>query len=113
MGAIEDRLQALGVVLPATTAPVADYVPFVISGSWLVISGQLALGPDGKLDPEHIGKVGGAVSREAGRGAAGRCAINVLAQAKAALGDLDRVRRCIRLGGFVNAEGAFRRSPRS
>jgi enamine deaminase RidA (YjgF/YER057c/UK114 family) len=107
MSATEDRLRILGIVLPAAAAPVANYVPFVISGSSLLVSGQLALGDDGKLDRGHIGKVGGGLSIEAGRGAARRCAINVLAQAKAALGDLDRIRRCLRLGGFINVAPGF------
>ncbi|MGO9133103.1 MAG: RidA family protein [Methylovirgula sp.] len=107
MSAIEARLQALNITLPAAAAPVANYVACVISGNWLVVSGQLALGDDGKLDPSHVGKVGGAVSVDSGRAAAKRCAINVLAQAKAALGDLDRIRRCVRLGGFINTAPGF------
>lgn len=107
MSTTEDRLHSLGIVLPAAAAPVANYVPFVISGSWLVVSGQLALGDDGKLDPGHLGKIGGDLSIEAGRAVARRCAINVLAQAKAALGDLDRIQRCLRLGGFINAAPGF------
>jgi enamine deaminase RidA (YjgF/YER057c/UK114 family) len=107
MGTIEDRLRSLGIVLPVAAAPVANYVPFVISGSLLIVSGQLALGDDGKLDPAHIGKVGGSLSIEAGHAAARRCAINILAQAKAALGDLDRIRRCLRLGGFINTAPGF------
>jgi enamine deaminase RidA (YjgF/YER057c/UK114 family) len=107
MGAIEDRLQTLGIVLPVAAPPVANYVPFVVSGPWLIISGQLALGDDGKLDQGHIGKIGGSLSIEAGRAAARRCAINILAQAKAALGDLDRIRRCLRLGGFINVAPGF------
>jgi enamine deaminase RidA (YjgF/YER057c/UK114 family) len=107
MGTIEDRLRSLGIVLPVAAAPVANYVPFVISGSRLIVSGQLALGDEGKLDPAHIGKVGGSLSIEAGYAAARRCAINILAQAKAALGDLDRIRRCLRLGGFINTAPGF------
>lgn len=107
MSAIEARLQALNITLPVAAAPVANYVACVISGNWLVVSGQLALGDDGKLDPSHVGKVGGAVSVDSGRAAAKRCAINVLAQAKAALGDLDRIRRCVRLGGFINTAPGF------
>ncbi len=107
MSKVEDRLAALGVSLPAAAAPVANYVPFVVSGALLVISGQLAFGPDGKLDPAHAGKVGANVSAEAGAAAARRCAINILAQAKAALGDLDRISRCLRLGGFINAAPGF------
>jgi enamine deaminase RidA (YjgF/YER057c/UK114 family) len=111
VGAIEDRLKHLNIDLPAAGAPVANYVPCVISGSWLIVSGQLALGPDGKLDPGHTGKIGAGVSAEAGRAAARRCAINVLAQAKAALGDLDRIRRCVRLGGFINAAPGYSQIP--
>ncbi len=111
VGAIEDRLKSLNIDLPAAAAPVANYVPAVISGNWLIISGQLALGADGKLDPSHTGKIGAAVSVEAGRAAARRCAINVLAQAKAALGDLDRIRRCVRLGGFMNVAPGYSQMP--
>ena len=107
MSAIEARLRTLGVTLPPAAAPVANYVPSVISGSLLVVSGQLAFGDDGKLDQNHVGKVGATVSVEAGRAAARRCAINILAQAKAALGDLDRIKRCVRLGGFINAAPGF------
>jgi len=107
MSAIEARLQSLNVTLPAPAAPVANYVAYVIAGNLLVVSGQLAFGNDGKLAPDHIGKVGGAVSVEAGRAAAQRCAINILAQAKAALGDLGRIRRCVRLGGFICAAPGF------
>ncbi|HYP58294.1 MAG TPA: RidA family protein [Beijerinckia sp.] len=107
MSEVEQRLAALGVTLPSPAAPVANYVPFVLSGTLLVISGQIAFGPDGKIDPAHLGKVGGKVSSEAGQGAARICAINILAQAKAALGDLDRITRCIRLGGFINTAPGF------
>ncbi|TAL79200.1 MAG: RidA family protein [Beijerinckiaceae bacterium] len=107
MSAIEARLQSMNVTLPGPAAPVANYVPCVISGNLLIVSGQLALGSDGKLAPEHLGKVGGNVSVEAGRAAARLCAINLLAQAKAALGDLDLIRRCVRLGGFICAAPGF------
>ena len=107
MGAVENRLKAMGIVLPVPAAPIANYVPFVISGAWLVVSGQLALAENGKIDPSHIGKLGAGVSSEDARAAARRCAINVLAQAKVALGDLDRIRRCVRLGGFINAAPGF------
>jgi enamine deaminase RidA (YjgF/YER057c/UK114 family) len=107
MGKVEAKLAAMGVSLPTPAAPVANYVPFVISGSILIISGQLPLGEDGKLDAAHIGKCGGHVSVEAGQAAARRCAINILAQAKAAVGDLDKIVRCVRLGGFINAAPGF------
>jgi enamine deaminase RidA (YjgF/YER057c/UK114 family) len=111
MSKTEARLTALGVTLPSPAAPVANYVPFVIAGSLLVISGQLPFGADGKLDPAHAGKIGGAVSIEAGKEAARLAAINVLAQAKAAVGDLDKIRRCVRLGGFINAASGFSALP--
>lgn len=107
MGTIEARLAELGITLPQAAAPVANYVAFVLEHDTLVISGQLALGPDGKLDGAHKGKLGADVSDEAGKAAARNCAINVLAQAKAALGDLDRIGRCMRLGGFINAAPDF------
>jgi enamine deaminase RidA (YjgF/YER057c/UK114 family) len=103
MSKIEQRLAALGVTLPSPAAPVANYVPFVMTGNLLVISGQICFGMDGKLAQEHKGKLGGTVSAEQGVAAARLCGINVLAQARAALGDLDRITRCVRLGGFINA----------
>lgn len=107
MSAIDDRLTSLGITLPTPAAPVANYVAFVVTGSLLVISGQLALGPDGKIAPEHTGKIGGAVAAAAATAAARLCAINVLAQAKAALGDLGRIQRCVRLGGFMNTAPGY------
>ncbi|MGL4324606.1 MAG: RidA family protein [Beijerinckiaceae bacterium] len=103
MTSVASNLQTLGIVLPAPAAPVANYVPWVITGNLLVISGQLAFGGDGKLAPAHIGKLGGTVTAADGQAAARQCAINVLAQAQAALGDLERITRCVRLGGFINA----------
>lgn len=103
MSLVEDRLAALGIVLPTPVAPVANYVPTVRTGDLLFVSGQICLGGDGKLAERHKGKLGREISPEAGREAARLCALNVLAQVKAALGDLDRVTRCVRLGGFINA----------
>lgn len=107
MSEIDDRLKQLGITLPTPAAPVANYVPFVVTGALLVISGQLALGADGKLAPEHKGKIDADVSVEAASAAARLCAINILAQAKAALGDLGRIERCVRLGGFMNTAPGF------
>lgn len=103
---IEARLRELGIDLPAAVAPIANYVPFVRTGSLLIISGQLPL-EDGKLVDRYKGKLGKDVFNEAGQQAARLAAINVLAQAKVALGDLDRVRRVVRLGGFINATPGF------
>jgi enamine deaminase RidA (YjgF/YER057c/UK114 family) len=107
MGTVDTKLAELGITLPTPAAPVANYVPFVRTGNLVVISGQICLGPDGKLGPAHTGKLGAEVSPDAGREAAFLCAINLLAQLKAAVGDLDRVVRCVRLGGFINVVPTF------
>lgn len=107
MSKVEERLAALGVSLPQAAAPVANYVPTVRTGNLVVVSGQICLGMDGKIAPFHLGKLGGEVSLEDGREAARLCAINLLAQLKAAVGDLDLVVRCVRLGGFINARPDF------
>ena len=107
MSTVETTLQKLGITLPTPAAPVANYVPFVRTGNLVVISGQLCLGSDGKMAEAHTGKLGAEVSPEAGKEAARLCAINLLAQLRAAVGDLDRVTRCVRLGGFINATPTF------
>jgi enamine deaminase RidA (YjgF/YER057c/UK114 family) len=111
MSTPEDRLAALGISLPSPAAPVANYVPFVRSGNLLFVSGQLPIGPDGAIDPAAVGKLGGGLSVEQGQAAAKLCAINVLAQAKAALGSLDRIVRCVRVTGFVAASPGFASIP--
>lgn len=104
MSPIDSNLKKLGITLPTPAAPLANYVPAVVTGNLLVISGQLCLNAEGKLEDDHRGKLGAGVSLEAGQAAARLCAINVLAQARVALqGDLGRIRRCVRLGGFINA----------
>ncbi|MDR7039103.1 MULTISPECIES: RidA family protein [Methylobacterium] len=108
MSSVKERLERLGLTLPKAAAPVANYVPFVRTGNLVVISGQICFGPDGKLAPDHVGKLGAEVSAEAGIAAARLCALNVLAQLEAAVGDLDHaVARCVRLGGFINAVPSF------
>jgi len=109
-GAVEKKLIDLGIVLPTPASPVANYVGFVRTGSLLVISGQLCLDADGKLVAK--GKLGTDVSVEDGQKAARACAINVLAQVKSALGDLDKVNRVVRLGGFINAVPSFLDGPK-
>ncbi len=110
MAKVEAKLAELGVVLPTPAAPVANYVPFVRTGSLLVVSGQICLGADGKL--VAAGKLGGNVSLEDGQKAARACAINLLAQVKVALGDLDKLVRVVRLGGFVNSVPTFVDGPK-
>ena len=108
---VEAKLQDLGITLSTPVAPIANYVPAVRSGHLLVISGQLCLGPDGKLAAEHKGKLGAEVSAEAGVAAARLCAINVLAQAQAAIGSLEKITRCVRLGGFMNTVPTYAALP--
>lgn len=107
----EQRLKEMGIELPRAGTPLANYVPWVITGDLLIISGQLPLGPDGKIADGHKGKLGLDVFNEGGQEAARLCAINILAQAKSAIGSLSRVRRCVRLGGFVNAGPKFSAIP--
>jgi enamine deaminase RidA (YjgF/YER057c/UK114 family) len=107
MSAIEEKLKSLGITLPTPAAPVANYVGAVVAGGFLIVSGQLALGADGKLAPEHKGKIGVDVDEANAKAAARLCAINVLAQAKAALGDLDKIVRVVRLGGFMNTAPGY------
>jgi len=105
MSRIETRLRELGIILPTPMAPVANYVPFVITGDLVVISGQIPV-RDGKV--AYAGKLGADVSVEIGTQAAQLCFINVLAQLKLACGgDLDRVRQVVRLGGFIAARPEF------
>jgi enamine deaminase RidA (YjgF/YER057c/UK114 family) len=110
MAKIEAKLAELGIVLPTPPTPVANYVPFVRTGSLLFVSGQICHGPDGKLVAK--GKLGDAVSIEDGQRAARACAVNLLAQIKVALGDLDRLTRVVRLGGFINSVPTFVDGPK-
>ena len=103
MSTVEDRLKSLSVVLPEPVAPVANYVPFVLSGGLLYISGQVSVDASGGIK----GTVGTEVDESAARAAARLCGINLIAQMKAALGDLSRVRRVVKLGGFVQAGPEF------
>jgi enamine deaminase RidA (YjgF/YER057c/UK114 family) len=109
-GTVEKKLADLGIVLPQPAAPVANYVPFVRTGNFMVVSGQLCLDAEGKLVAK--GQLGGAVSVEAGTKAARTCAIMLLAQLKAALGDLDKIARVVRLGGFINSAPGFTDGPK-
>lgn len=104
-GNVEQKLAKLGITLPTPASPIANYVPCVRSGNLLVISGQLCFGADGNL--AAVGQLGGTVSIEDGQKAARAAAVNLLAQVKAALGDLDWVARVIRLGGFINSAPGF------
>ncbi len=108
-GKIEARLKDLGIELPAPASPAGTYVPYVVTGNLVFISGQ---GPMGSKGIEYQGKVGKDHDAEAGKAAARLTMINVLAQLKAACGgDLDRVTRCVKLLGFVNAQPDFDQQP--
>lgn len=99
----ESRLEALGIELPEAMSAVANYVPYVISGQQLFVSGQISSGPDGMV----CGRLGEDMALEAGQAAARLCAINLIAQCKAAVGDLSRIKQVVKLGGFVNAHPDF------
>ncbi|MEL6978018.1 MAG: RidA family protein [Pseudomonadota bacterium] len=107
-GRVETKLAALGIELPGAPAPAANYTPYVLSGALLFISGQLPL-QDGAL---MTGKLGADRDVSAGAAAARACALALIAQARAACdGDLDRVRRVVKLTGFVNAAPDFAEHP--
>src|SRR6478672_13679803 len=108
-GEIEARLKALDLVLPTVAAPVADYVSFLHLNGQLFVAGQLPL-KDGSI--AVAGTLGAGVDVAQGQEAARLCALNILAQAKAALGDLDRIAQCLRLNGFVNAAPGFTDQPK-
>ncbi len=103
----EERLQNLGIELPKPMAAVANYVPYVISGNMLFVSGQVSSGPDGLVR----GRLGEDTTLEQGQAAAKLCGINLIAQCKAALGELKALKRVVKLGGFVNAHPDFTEIP--
>ena len=109
-GTVEQKLVAQGIVLPEPRAAMANYVGFVRTGNLLFISGQVCANAEGKLIAK--GKLGAGVSTEQGYEAAKTCGINLLAQIKAALGDLDKVVRVVRLGGFVNSAPDYLDGPK-
>ena len=108
MSAVEARLKELGITLPGAPAPVANYVPCHIIGNLLFVSGQVSRAADGKI---MAGKLGAGVAVSQGQAAARLCALNILAQAKAALGNLDRIAQVVKLTGFVNATPGFTEHP--
>jgi len=105
---IDARLKELGITLPEAAAPAANYVPFVITGNQLFVSGQLPMA-GGKL--QVTGKMGDGLGIDEGKAAAKLCAINLLAQAKAATGNLDKVVRLVKIVGFVNSTPDFADQP--
>jgi enamine deaminase RidA (YjgF/YER057c/UK114 family) len=108
VSAVEQRLADLGLKLPEVAAPVAAYVPAVVSGNYVYTSGQLPF-VDGKLPA--AGKVGATVSAEEAASLAGTCAVNALAAVKSVIGDLDRITRIVKVVGFVASEPGFTAQP--
>jgi enamine deaminase RidA (YjgF/YER057c/UK114 family) len=107
-GTIEAKLAEMGIELPEAPAPAANYVPYVISGDLVFVSGQIPKNDDGMI----LGRLGDTMSIEDGQEAAKACAIALLAQVKAACGgDLDRLAKVVKLGGFVNATADFTDHP--
>ncbi len=108
-GRIEARLRELGIALPQASAPAANYVPFVRTGDLLFIAGQVCMWNG---ERRFVGKLGREITLEQGQEAARLAGLNILAQLRTALaGDLDRVVRCVRLGGFVNSTEDFTDQP--
>ena len=109
-GEIDARLQELGIELPQAAAAVANYVPYVVTGNLVFVSGQVTI-ENGEF--KYQGKLGSDLSAEQGQEAARLCALNIIAQLKAACGgDLDRVQRIVKLGGFVNSTPDFKDQPK-
>ena len=108
-GKIETKLAELGVTLPEAPVPAANYVPYVLTGNQVYVSGQISQGPEGLI----TGKLGSGLDVAAGAAAAKACAISLLAQLKAACGgDLDRLVRVVKLTGFVNSTPDFTDQPK-
>jgi enamine deaminase RidA (YjgF/YER057c/UK114 family) len=107
---IAERIRELGLELPQAPSPSANYVPFVVTGDLLYVSGQLPL-KNGQIT--HVGRIGEGLTIEDGYASAKTCALNVVAQVAAAVGDrLDLVRRCVNVTVFVNATAEFGEHPR-
>lgn len=109
MSVIETKLAQMGIILPDAPAPAANYVPYVITGNTVYVSGQISQNADGFI----TGKLGDNVNVEDGAEAAKQCAISLLAQLKAACdGDIDRLVRVVKLVGFVNSTSDFTDQPK-
>jgi enamine deaminase RidA (YjgF/YER057c/UK114 family) len=108
MGAIDAKLKELGLTLPEAPPPAANYVPYVVTGKLVFVAGQVSRGPGGFI----TGKLGRDLDVARGQKAARLCALNILAQVKAACGgELERVVRCVKVGGFVNCTDTFQEQP--
>lgn len=109
-GQVDARLTELGISIPEAASPAANYIPYTISGNQVFVSGQVPF-VDGKI--QYQGKVGKDFTTEEAAKCARVCALNILAQVKAACGgDLDRIVQCVKLGGFVNCIDGFAEQPK-
>jgi len=107
-GEIEAKLKSLKLSLPEAPPPAANYVPYVVTGNLVFVAGQVSRGPNGSI----TGKLGRDLDVARGQEAARVCALNILAQVKAACGgDLDRIVQCVKVGGFVNCIDTFQEQP--
>ena len=107
-GRIDAKLKELAIELPKAAAPVANYVPVVVTGNQAFLAGQVSVW-NGEF--RHLGQLGKEIKVEEGREAAKLCALNIIAQLRSALGDLDRVKRCVKLNVFVNSAPGFTDQP--
>lgn len=106
---LKTKLEEMGKELPEVAAPAANYVPYVVSGNHVFVSGQIPFLNGEKM---HLGRVGDTLSTEQGAQAAEACALNILAQVNEAVGgDWSKVKRCVKLGGFVNSTPDFTEQP--
>lgn len=111
MGAVEDRLAALGLRVPEVATPVAAYVPALLDGSRVYVSGQVPVVDGTLLESGHVGDGEGLVSPERAKQLAQVCALNALAAVKSVIGDLDRVERVVKVVGFVASDPSFTGQP--
>ena len=111
MGAVEERLSELGLTVPEVVAPLAAYVPAVLDGSRVYVSGQVPM-VDGVLaETGHVGEGEGFIAPERAKELAAVCALNAIAAVKSVIGDLDRVERVVKVVGFVASDPSFTGQP--
>lgn len=111
MGAVEDRLADLGLVVPQMVPPLAAYVPAVLDGSRVYVSGQVPLVDGALAETGRVGEGDGLVSPERAKELAGICALNAIAAMRSVVGDLDRVERVVKVVGFVASDPSFTGQP--
>jgi enamine deaminase RidA (YjgF/YER057c/UK114 family) len=111
MGTVEERLAELGLVVPEVVPPVAAYVPAVLDGSRVYVSGQVPMADGSLLESGRVGEGDGFVSPERAKELAAVCALNAIAAVKSVVGDLDRVERVVKVVGFVASDPSFTGQP--